>query len=86
MRKLMIVFVLSGLICISLGQAEAAKSTTRSYRVGATIPALAGINVKDIQTFANEEAKPNTDNEIKYEEYAVVRNNQTFILRTSVLK
>ncbi|MBU0469328.1 MAG: hypothetical protein KKD07_03670 [Candidatus Omnitrophica bacterium] len=86
MRKFIIAFVLLGLIFLCSGQTEAAKTETKSYRISATIPAIVGLNVKDVQTFADEEAKPNTDDEIGYEEYAVVRNNQTFILRTSVLK
>lgn len=86
MRKVIIVLVLLGSIFIALGQAEAAVSVTKSYKISATIPAIIGLNVADIQTVANEEAKPKKDNEIVYEEYAVVKNDQTFILRTSVLK
>lgn len=86
MRKFIIAFVSFGLFIISIGQTEAAKSVTKSYELSATIPAIVGLNVKDVQIFADEEAKPKTDDGIEYEEYAVVRNDQTLILRTSVLK
>jgi len=85
-RTLAILAITAAFSLGMLHQAMAAKSLTKSYQVSVTLPEMVGVTTQDLSSKAKVRSYTLVDPRKHTEETVIVRNNEEFLLRTTVVQ
>ena len=82
MKKLTNIVIVIGLLAMT-SSAYSAVSSTQSYQVSVTIPAIVGVNIQPQKTLNKEIAELNTQ-ETQFDE--IIRDSKVILVKTMTLK
>ena len=87
MKRTLAILVITTAFTIGMHhQAMASKSLTKAYKISVTLPEMVGVASQDLSSKAKVRSYTLVDPRKHTEETVIVRNNEEFLLRTTVVQ